>query len=255
MSAARQSAPIRPSTKSRESSCSVRRRGRSTKPDSRRFACGPAVALMFIDDSHGLHERIANGRPDETETSSFEILAHGVAVCRRLGNAAQIQGPAAQHLAARELPDVVVERAKGGADLEVGPGVGNEGLHLEAISDDAGILHQAPAFGGAVADHFLGVETVERFAVSLALAQYGKPAQARLSAFQTQHLEERTVVMQRHPPLGIVIGEVPGVRRAPRAAQFTVGMTLRSEFSKVGFARHRALWGIQPCRRTAWQSL
>src|SRR5882672_2668524 len=71
----------------------------------------PAVALMFIDDSHGLHERIANGRPDETETAPFEILAHRVAVNRRLGNVAQIQGPAAQHLAARELPEVVVERA------------------------------------------------------------------------------------------------------------------------------------------------
>src|SRR5882724_13067486 len=89
----------------------------------------PAVALMFIDDTHCLHERMANGRSDETETPSSEILAHRVALRRRLGNAAQIQGPAAQHLAVRELPDVAVEGAQGGADLEVGLGVGNEGLH------------------------------------------------------------------------------------------------------------------------------
>src|SRR5258708_21719397 len=185
---------------------------------SGRSACRPAVALMFIDDAHGVHERVADGRSDETETSPFEILAHGVAMCGRLRNAAQVQGPAAQPLAARELPEVVVERAQGGADLKVGLGVGNEGLHLEAISDDAGILHQAPAFGGSVADHFLGVETVERYAVSLALAQDGDPAQARLRAFQAQHLEERAVVIQRQPPLAIVIGEVQAVRRAPRAA-------------------------------------
>src|SRR5258708_2675044 len=111
MSAARRLTPIRPSMKNRARFCSVRRRGRSTRRDLRRFACRPAVALEFIDDSHGLHERIANGRPDETETAPFEILAHRVAVNRRLGNAAQIQWPAAQHLAARELPEVVVERA------------------------------------------------------------------------------------------------------------------------------------------------
>jgi hypothetical protein len=59
---------------------------------------------MFIDHSHGLHERMANGRTDETETPSFEILAHRIAVRGRLGDAAQVQRPAAQYLAARELP-------------------------------------------------------------------------------------------------------------------------------------------------------
>src|ERR1700674_4705377 len=52
------------------------------------LACHPAVTLMFIDDSHGLHERVANSRSDETEASLLEIFAHRVAVCGRLGNAA-----------------------------------------------------------------------------------------------------------------------------------------------------------------------
>src|SRR5713101_6399874 len=112
MSAAPRSAPVRQSTKNREKFYSVRRRGRSRKHDSRRLACRrPVVTLMFIDDAHGLHECMAYGRSDETEASPFEILAHRVAVCGGLGDAAQIQRPAAQNLAARELPDVVVERA------------------------------------------------------------------------------------------------------------------------------------------------
>src|ERR1700736_6323451 len=165
MSAARRSAAIRPSTRNRGKFCSARRHGRWTERDSWGGpACPPAVSLMFIDHSHGLHERVANGRSDETESSSFEILAHRVAVCGRLGNSTQVQRPAAQHFAARELPDVVVERAQGSTDLEVGLGVGYERIHLETISDDAGILHEASASGGVVADHFLRVEAVERLA-------------------------------------------------------------------------------------------
>src|ERR1700730_11058556 len=100
MSAVRRSARIRPSTRNRDKFCSVRRRSRSTKPDWeprasgwRSFGpiafAGPAIALMFIDDSHGLHERIANGGPDETETSPFQVFAHRVAMGGRGGNVAQ----------------------------------------------------------------------------------------------------------------------------------------------------------------------
>src|SRR5258708_23329867 len=54
---------------------------------SGRSACRPAVALMFIDDAHGLHERVADGRSDETETSdrkstrlnsSHQIISYAV---------------------------------------------------------------------------------------------------------------------------------------------------------------------------------
>src|SRR5579863_1017214 len=163
--------------------------------------CHPAVALMLVDDSHGLHECVANGRPDETKAPLLQVLAHGIAVRARYGDVPQSQRPVAQRPAAGELPDVVVEGAQGGADLQVGPGVPDECIHFEAISDDTGIEQQAPALGGVVAGHFLGVETVEGFEVSLALAQYREPAQPRLSALQTEHLEELDVIVQRPAPL------------------------------------------------------
>src|ERR1700691_4028653 len=90
------------------------------------FACHPAVALMCIDDATRLHESVANGGSDEAETSSLEILAHRIAVCGRLGDAAQGQRPPANHPAAGELPEVVVEGAWRSADLEVRPRIGNE---------------------------------------------------------------------------------------------------------------------------------
>src|ERR1700722_4185522 len=77
------------------------------------FACHPAVTLMLVDDSHGLHEGVANRRPDETKAALFEILAHRIAVCGGWCNIAQVQRPSTQHAAVRELPDVVVEGAQG----------------------------------------------------------------------------------------------------------------------------------------------
>jgi len=51
--------------------------------------------------------------------------------------------------------------------------------------------------------------------------------------------------MQRPPPFRIVIGNVQGIRRAPRAAQFAVGMTLRSQFSPVWMTRHGRISAVQ----------
>src|SRR5258708_33869498 len=119
MSVAGRVTPIRAGMKNRARFCSVRRRGRSTRRDLRRFACRPAVALMFIDDSHGLHERIANGRSDETETSPFEILAHRVAREGRWSNPAQLWRPAAQRRAARERPDMSITGSWPRQDLQV----------------------------------------------------------------------------------------------------------------------------------------
>src|SRR3984957_11509691 len=77
----------------------------------------PAVTLMLVDDSHGLHECVANGRADETEAALFEILAHRIALCGGRDDAAQVQRPAAHHAAIGELPDIIVEGAQGCADL------------------------------------------------------------------------------------------------------------------------------------------
>src|SRR3984957_16195865 len=219
------------------------------------LGCHPAVTLVLIDDSHRLHEGVANSGPDEAEASTLQILAHRITLGGGLGDAAQVQRPPAQRTAFGELPNVAVEGALGSLDLKIRPGVGNERLDLESISDDAGSQQQAPALKVAVAGHFLGVETVERFAVVRALAQNGEPAQAGLCAFETQHLEELPVGMHGHPPFGVVIGDIQGVRRAPGTAQLAVGMTLRTQCAPIGLARHRALAWVQPCRRTAWESL
>src|ERR1700733_5888140 len=73
------------------------------------FAGCPAVTLMFVDHAHCLHESVANGRSHKFETFLLQILAHGIAVRCRDGNAAEIQRPAPDSPAVGELPEIIAE--------------------------------------------------------------------------------------------------------------------------------------------------
>src|ERR1700722_19172266 len=110
--------------------------------DSCRFplGCKPAITLMFIDDSDGLHEGVADSRSDEAEAALLEILAHRIADGGRRGDGAQVQRPAAHHPAAREIPKVIIEGVQRATNLEVRLGIADESVHLESIPDDSGIL-------------------------------------------------------------------------------------------------------------------
>ena len=134
------------------------------------------MTLVFIDDPHRLHERMANSGSDETETSLLEIPAHCIAVRGDWCNAPQVPRPPPQHLAIGELPDVVVEGTERRSQVEIGLGIRYEGFDLEPVADDAEIHQQAPAFHGTVAGHFLSIESIEGCAVGFTPAQNGDPA-------------------------------------------------------------------------------
>ena len=134
----------------------IDRQGAGTRQELRFIAASrgdassgdPAIALVLVHDAHRLHEGVADGRADEAESPLFEVFAHRIAVRRRFGHAAKMQRSAAQHLAVRELPDVVVERTGSFADLEIGARVCDEGLDLQPVPDDARISQQALTLGG-----------------------------------------------------------------------------------------------------------
>ena len=83
------------------------------------------------------------------------------------------------------------------------------------------------------------VEPGERPAVVLALAQDGEPAQPGLRAFENQKLEQRAVVVHRHAPLLVVIGEVERVVGDPSAAALA-----RAQASSVGMRVLAAVTGL-----------
>jgi len=100
-------------------------------------------------------------------------------------------------------------------------GVGHRGRDLELVADDAGVLQQRIVLALGVAGHLLGIETVVRSAVVFPLVQHRAPREAGLHALEDEEFEERGIVVQRRPPLGVVVGGHQIVRpvSGPRAAR------------------------------------
>src|SRR6516162_2251688 len=95
-------------------------------------------------------------------------------------------------------------------------------VDLRLIAHDAGVLHQRRGLALAVTRNFFGVETVERAAEVLALAQDRDPRQSGLESVEDQLLIERAVVVFGHAPFGVVIGNIERVLLGPRTARQVV---------------------------------
>src|SRR5580704_2657263 len=79
-------------------------------------------------------------------------------------------------------------------------------------------------FFRVVARNLLGLEVVESFAEVVALAQDGDPGEAGLEAVEDQLLIECAVVIFRHAPFGVVVGDIKRVFPRPGATCLAVGM-------------------------------
>ena len=66
----------------------------------------------------------------------------------------------------------------------------------------------------------VGIEARERAAVALALVEDGAPAQSRLRAFEREQLEQRGVVVRRHAPLVVVVGDHERLGARPLAPRW-----------------------------------
>ena len=145
-------------------------------------------------------------------------------------------------LAVDEVPQQPREARALLHDVEPGARGEHRALDLHAVAHDAGVLHQPLDLLRRVARDLLRLETVEGAAEIVALAQDGDPRQAGLEAVEHELLVERAVVVFRHAPFLVVIGDVERVVLRPRAALETVGM----EQGSASFAR--------PSPRRAMQS-
>ena len=85
-----------------------------------------------------------------------------------------------------------------------------------------------------VARDLLRLEIVEGFAEIVALAQDRDPRQAGLETVEDQLFVERAVVIFRHAPFGVVIGDVERIFAGPGAAGLSVGMQAGSAAHAMG---------------------
>src|SRR5436190_1667517 len=89
---------------------------------------------MIVDHSHRLHSGVHNGRADETEAATFQVLANRVRY-RRAGRHLSHAAPGIlQRTPVDETPQIGVERAELPPDCEKGAGVSYRRFDLETVA-------------------------------------------------------------------------------------------------------------------------
>src|SRR5690606_37475955 len=194
---------------------------------------------MIVDQPHGLHEGIAGGGADKAEAAPAQIAREAV---RGLGmsNAPQVfPAQIGRAVFGRRFvaPKIGGERAEFALHLQRAGGIIDGGGDLAAMANDAGIAQQALDIGLAHGGDGGNVEAVEHRAETLALAQYGDPAQARLEAFKADLLEQPRIADDRPAPFMVVIMAVKRVVSGPGAARQGSGMGMFGHGSPCCFQK------------------
>src|SRR6266478_977398 len=121
-----------------------------------------------------------------------------------------------------ESPNVGVEAAELLLNRHEGLSVLNRGVDLQTIANDAGVAQKSCDLTLIVFRHLARIEIIKSGAIAIALPENYFPAQAGLRAFQNQKLEKPAVIVKRHAPLTIVIGNCQFSTRPLTAPDVTV---------------------------------
>src|SRR5690242_14510884 len=162
---------------------------------------------VIVHHADRLHEGIADGGSDESKPALHEAFAHRVRLPAAGGEVAQ--GAAAILLghATDEAPEKGTELAFFLLELKERARVADGRHHLLAIPDDARILQELPDLTAVVAGHAIRVEPVERLEKARAFVEDHAPREPGLEAIQDELREEVAIVVERHAPLFVVVGE------------------------------------------------
>lgn len=171
-----------------------------------------ATNKMVVDQSGGLHHRVANRRTDERESALFQIFAHLVGF-GGLGRDLLVFRPGIDDwLSANETPDVGVEATEFLLDLLKPRGIFDRRADLQSIANDSGIGKKRGDLVLVILRDQCRLEIVESEAISFPLLEDRIPAQSGLRPFEDQELEPETFVVNGHAPFLVVVanGKIVG---------------------------------------------
>ena len=181
---------------------------RPRRPRSRRSGrrSPEAVERVVVDETGGLHERVAGRRPRKTEAAPLQLLAHRLRL-GRLGGDLRDRAPGV-HASARRRRTTRAAPSSGTSSASV----------ARALPITASILPRCRTIPASPSSRSTSrspkpaivadVPAGERASVALALAQDRRPGEARLRALQVEQLEEHLLVAHGHAPLLVVVGDV-----------------------------------------------
>src|SRR5690348_8312690 len=166
---------------------------------------------VIVHHPDRLHERIADGGPDEAKPALGEGFAH----CVRLSAAGwQVSQGAPTILLGRpayEAPEKGAETTFLLLELEECAGIADGRAHLLPVSHDSWIFQYLFDLSGVVARHPRGVESVEHLEKAGALVEDYAPREPRLEPVEHELREQLTIAVERHTPFLVVVGEHQGI--------------------------------------------
>ncbi len=125
-----------------------------------------AVLSVVHDHARSLHERVADGGPNEGEAGFFQRFAHRFSLWRNRRDFAAVLEVVDLGHAADERP----EQAHRIFQRQPGGGVAAGGVELETVTHDARIEHQSFDLGIAQARQAVRIEPEQDLSIMLAFA-------------------------------------------------------------------------------------
>ena len=145
---------------------------------------------MIIDHTRGLAEGMDDCRAAEFEAAFLESLGQRHRFWRLRGNLCPRMKAVLLRSSIKELP-YEVGKTFPPLDLQVDPRGCHRSLDLDAVADDAGVVHQRRNLLSVEAGNLLGIEIGEGSAEGVALAQDRDPGKAGLEPVEDQFLGSR----------------------------------------------------------------
>jgi len=173
---------------------------------------------VIVDHAGRLHQGVADGRADELESALNQIATHGVGFGCARRNLRHFSPTILLRFATDKIPEVSIETAELFPDCEKRVRILDRRCNLQSVAHDSGVAEQPFYIARAVTRDLLRTKTVERFAIILAFLENRRPAQPGLCAFEDQKFKQLSIVVNRHAPFLIMIGDVwfssrPGTAR------------------------------------------
>src|SRR5690242_9480739 len=164
--------------------------------------------------------RVYDSGTHEAESAVLQVLAERIGFARGGGNLLH-DAPAVHFgLAADKAPRVCIESSELLLNCEKRPRIAYGRFDFLPVANDPRIEPELlNAFLG-ISRHFARIELAERAAIAFTFIQDDRPVQAGLRPFQNQELEMFAVIVNRDPPLPIVIFEHQGIALADPPAPF-----------------------------------
>ncbi len=125
-----------------------------------------AVLSVVHDHARGLHERVADGRPDEGEAGFFQGFAHGLSLRRNGRDLAAVLEMIDLGHAAHKRP----QKLHGVLQRQPGGGIAPGGIEFQAVTHDARIEHQRFDLAIAQLGQTLRIKAEQDLSIMLAFA-------------------------------------------------------------------------------------